>query len=47
MNTEIKHHSKEVAANQDALSQADEMRQKGLTEFNENEKDMLLASPLS
>jgi hypothetical protein len=35
--------SAEVKANQDALDQADEMRQKDLAEFNENEKDMLLA----
>jgi len=43
LNTEIKHLSAEVAANQAALDQADEMRQKDLAEFNENEKDMLLA----
>merc|ERR1740117_1819710 len=43
LNTEIKHLSKEVAENQAALDQADEMRQKDLAEFNENEKDMLLA----
>jgi hypothetical protein len=43
LNTEIKHFTIEVADNQAALDQADEMRQKQLAEFNQNEKDMLIA----
>eukprot|EP00929_Paragymnodinium_shiwhaense_P051766 TRINITY_DN259_c0_g4_i1.p2 TRINITY_DN259_c0_g4~~TRINITY_DN259_c0_g4_i1.p2 ORF type:complete len:238 (+),score=98.29 TRINITY_DN259_c0_g4_i1:69-782(+) len=41
LNTEIKHLSKEVAANQDALDKATAIREKQLAEFNEEEKDML------
>eukprot|EP00397_Hematodinium_sp_SG-2012_P018460 GEMP01018913.1.p1 GENE.GEMP01018913.1~~GEMP01018913.1.p1 ORF type:complete len:653 (-),score=219.28 GEMP01018913.1:660-2618(-) len=43
LNTEIKGLSDEVAANTEALNQADEIRQKQLAEFNAEEKDMLQA----
>merc|ERR1719162_2140015 len=41
LNTEIKNLEKEVAANQNALSQATSIREKQLAEFNAEEKDML------
>merc|ERR1712190_259653 len=41
LNTEIKNHEKEVAANQEALDQATAIREKQLAEFNAEEKDLL------
>jgi len=41
LNTEIKNHEKEVAANQESLDQATAIRQKQLAEFNAEEKDLL------
>merc|ERR1712228_1000649 len=41
LNTEIKNHEKEVAANQAALDQATAIREKQLAEFNAEEKDLL------
>merc|ERR1712226_736156 len=41
LNTEIKNHESEVAANQEALDQATAIRQKQLAEFNAEEKDLL------
>jgi len=41
LNTELKHLSKEVAGNQEALDQATAIREKQLAEFNEEEKDVL------
>merc|ERR1719145_453276 len=43
LNTEIKNHEKEVAANQAALDKATSIRQKELAEFNSEEKDSLEA----
>merc|ERR1711939_1016409 len=41
LNTEIKNLNKEVAENQDALDKATSIRQKQLSEFNGEEKDLL------
>merc|ERR1719428_2838092 len=41
LNTEIKNHEKEVAANQNALDKASAMRTKDLAEFTAEEKDLL------
>merc|ERR1712194_817698 len=41
LNTEIKNLEKEVAANQNALEKATAIREKQLSEFNAEEKDML------
>jgi len=41
LNTEIANHEKEVAANKNALDQAQAMRTKDLAEFTEEEKDLL------
>merc|ERR1719272_1285496 len=41
LNTEIKNLEKEVAGNQNALDKATAIRQKELSEFNEEEKDLL------
>merc|ERR1719316_705234 len=41
LNTEIKNHDKEVAANQNALDKASAMRTKDLAEFTAEEKDLL------
>merc|ERR1719264_2521169 len=41
LNTEIKGHEKEIAANQAALDKATAIREKQLAEFNAEEKDLL------
>merc|ERR1719287_117848 len=41
LNTEIKNLEKEVAKNQDSLDKATALRQKQLSEFNAEEKDLL------
>merc|ERR1712048_329785 len=41
LNTEIRNHEKEVAADQAVLDKATSIRQKQLAEFNSEEKDLL------